>query len=245
MKKIAVIILLFVATVANGQKFMPNASVGELSFGVGGCGPMQSSSGLDMALWLNYSKYTSKHLGYRVGARYMPENMQVADLITFPVAFSLRTGMREGNESLAYGAIAALDLFDFFLWDNDNIFVDMMAAFLLAFVNRAEFFIGLTPGYILGEDALRRAYYTIGEESYIEETVVSCPYRFYCSAETGVNISWRIWRLTFNMAPYFQWNFLNNYQKTSRILGDPSATVTSYKTPNWYFGMNFSLGYLF
>ena len=245
MKKIAIIILLFVATVANGQRFMPNASVGEMSFGVGGCGPLNSSSGLDMSFWLNYSKYTGNHTGYRVGARYMPENMGVADLVTFPVAFSLRTGMREGNESLAYGSVIALDLLDSFLWEDDNIVVDMMAAFLLAFVNRAEFFIGITPGYILGEDALRRTYYTSGGGNYIEETVTSCPNRFYCAAESGINITWRIWRLTMNLTPYFQWNFMNNYQMSSRNLSDSTAPVTYYKTPNWYFGMNFSLGYLF
>ena len=66
MKKIAIIILLFVATVANGQKFVPNASVGEMSFGVGGCGPLRSSSGQDISFWLNYSKYTGNHIGYRV-----------------------------------------------------------------------------------------------------------------------------------------------------------------------------------
>ena len=245
MKKIAIIILLFVTTVASGQQFVPNASVGEVSFGVGGCGPLNSSRGLDMALWLNYSKFTGNHIGYRVGARYMTENMGVADLVTFPVAFSLRTGMREGNDALAYGAIAALDLFDAFLWDSDNIVVDMMAAFLLAFVNRAEFYIGLTPGYIFGEDALRRTYYTSAGETYVEETVTSCPNRFYCAAESGINITWRIWRLTLNLTPYFQWNFMNNYQMSSRNLSDPAAPVTYYKTPNWYFGMNFSLGFLF
>lgn len=242
---ILALILIITALPAAGQRFVPNASVGEMSFGVGGCGSLSSSSGQDLSFWLNYSKYTGNYTGYRVGVRYMPENMGVADLVTFPIAFSLRTRMREGNEALAYGSVIALDLLDTFLWENDNIVVDMMAAFLLAFVNRAEFFIGITPGYILGEDALRRTYYTSGGENYIEETVTSCPNKFYCAAESGVNITWRIWRLTMNLTPYFQWNFMNNYQMSSRNLSDPAAPVTYYSTPNWYFGMNFGLGYLF
>ena len=246
MKRIVLALILIAAALpAAGQRFVPNASVGEVSFGLGPCGPMKGTNGMDAAYWLNYSKYTGNHIGYRIGVRYMPENWNVANLVTFPLAVSFRTGMREGNEALAYGTVIALDLFDAFLWESDNIFVDMMAAFLLAFVNRGEFFIGLTPGYIMGDESIRRIYYTSGSGNYIEEQVTSCPNHFYLAAEAGLGITWRIWRFTLNCAPYFQWNFLNNYQKSSRILGDPSSPVTYYNTSNWYFGMNFGLGYLF
>ena len=239
---LALIILVF-AIPAAGQRINPNAFGQELSFGVGAGATFKKNYGSDVSYWLNYSKYYSRHIGARFGVQYMPEYLGVQDFVRFPMAFSLRTGMREANEALAYGAVAAIDLLDLFLWESDNIFVDMMAVFLISLVSRAEFFVGLTPGFISGGDNIHTAWYTgIDGNTYKEYHGIRKAGDFFCSADAGMNFTWRIWRFTINMSPVVHYNFSENFH----IYSQNETTVHPQDTPiHWLFSMNFGLGYLF
>ena len=243
MRKIAIVILLLVALPTAAQRINPNAFGRELSAGIGGGGTFRNDFGADIAYWVNYSLYSSRHLGTRFGVQYMPEYLGVEDFVAFPMAFSLRTGMRDPSDAMTYGALAAMDLLDAFLWESDNIVVDMMAVFLLTLVSRAEVFVGLTPGYIFGGDAIRTHIYTgVDGNTYKEYAGVKKNGNLFCSADLGVNISWRIWRFTINLTPVARWNFTGNYHVYSAY----EDTVHPQDTPiNWLFGMNFGLGYLF
>lgn len=237
------LIILFITLPAAGQRINPNAFSRELSFGVGAGATFENNFGSDANYWINYSKYYSPHLGARFGIQYMPEYLGVEDLVRFPLAFSLRTGMRSPNEAYTYGALAAIDLLDAFLWNSDNIVIDMFAVFLMTLISRAEFFVGLTPGFINGADNIHTAWYTgLDGNTYKEYHGIKKAGSFFCSADAGVNFSWRIWRITINMSPVVHYNFTENY----RIFSQNESTVHPQDTPiRWLFSMNFGLGYLF
>ena len=204
---------------------------------------IQSNTGNDISYWLNYSKYYSRHIGGRFGVQYMPEYMRVKDFVSFPMALSLRTGMREANETMTYGALVAMDMLDAWLWEGDNIVLDMFAVFLITLINRAEFFVGLTPGYIIGPDSLRETSY-LNADGTVGTRVqgIRKAGDFYCSADAGLSFSWRIWRFTLNMTPTVRYNFTDNF----RIYSDNESTVYPQDTPiPWLFSMNFGIGYLF
>ena len=225
------------------QKRDPNTFSHEISFGTGIGTAFKDGSGSDATFWLNYSKYYSRHLGARFGVQYMPSNIQIDQFVTFPMAFSLRTGMRQGNESLAYGAVAAVSVLDSFVWDSDNIFAEMMAAFLLALINRAEVYVGLTPGYIVGDSSINQGtYLALDGNYYTEEHGIRKTRSLYGSADLGINLSWRIWRFTINMNPAIHWNFTDNYHIYSAYEGSLNHQDSSIP---FLFSMNFGLGYLF
>ena len=244
MKRIVVIIFILIATAANAQRINPESYTHEISAGVGFNTSFSGTYGAYPAFWMNCSHYLGRHTGFRAGAQFMPENMDVDGFVGFPVALSLRTGMRQINDAYAYGGLLALDMLDTFIWDrSDNIFADMLAVFLLSLVNRAEFHVGLTPGYIYGETNLHQStYWGADGERYNEITGIRKSGSVYCSADAGINLSWRIWRFTLNMTPEVHYNITGNYH----VYSANEQTVHPQDSPlRWFFGMNFGLGYLF
>ena len=242
-KTLTIVIILAAIWPASAQRIDPNAFGQELSAGVGAGTTFKSNTGNDISYWLNYSKYYSRHVGGRFGVQYMPEYMGVRDFVSFPMAFSLRTGMREANETMTYGALLAIDMLDAWLWESDNLIVDMLAVLVLSLINRAEFYVGLTPGYIMGTDSLRETTY-LNADGTIGTRVqgIRKAGDFYCSADAGLSFSWRIWRFTLNMSPVVHYNFTGNYH----IYSNNEFTVHPQDTPiPWLFSMNFGIGYLF
>lgn len=243
--KRTILMLLIMAVVlpVSAQRIDPNVFTREISAGVGAGATFRNDLGSDVMYWANYSRYYSKHLGARFGVQYMPEYLGIEGYAAFPMAFSLRTGMRNPDEGIAYGAVAAMDILDLFLWDSDNLVVDMIAVFLISLVSRAEFFVGLTPGYISGGDAIKTAWYTgLDGNTYKEYHGIKKSGDLFCSADFGLNFSWRIWRFTLNMSPVVRWNFTGNYHVYSALEDTPHPQDTPI---NWLFNMNFGLGYLF
>ena len=235
--------LMLVILPAMAQRIDPNSFGQELSAGIGAATTFKNNTGNDISYWLNYSKYYSRHVGGRFGVQYMPEYMGVRDFVSFPMAFSLRTGMREANETMTYGALLAIDMLDAWLWESDNLIVDMLAVLVLSLINRAEFYVGLTPGYIAGPDSLHETTY-LNADGTIGTRVqgIRKAGDFYCSADAGLSFSWRIWRFTLNISPVVHYNFTGNYH----IYSNNEFTVHPQDTPiRWLFSMNFGIGYLF
>lgn len=244
MKKFIILILVsFITILAQAQKINPESYTRELSGGVGFSTPFSDSYGADAVYWMNYSHYLGRHTGIRVGAQYMPENMEVDGFVGFPVSLSLRTGMRQTSDAYVYGGLLALDLLDAFIWDDGNFFANALAVFLLSMVNRAEFFVGLTPGYVYGDTHLHQGYYwDLDGNKYYETYGMRKNGSLYCSADAGLNFSWRIWRFTLNMTPSVHYNVTGNYHRYSAN----EATIHPQDAPvRWFFSMNFGLGYLF
>ena len=244
MKKIVAIILVsFITFLAQAQKINPESFTRELSGGVGFNTPFSDSNGADAVYWMNYSHYLGRHTGVRFGAQFMPESMGVDGYVGLPVAMSFRTGMRQTSDAYVYGGVLALDLLDAFIWDDGDFFTNALAVFLLSLVNRAEFFVGLTPGYVYGSSHLYQGYYYGADGNRYNETYgTRKAHSLYCSADAGINLSWRIWRFTLNMTPAVHYNVTGNYHMYSVN----EETVHPQDSPvRWFFGMNFGLGFLF
>lgn len=228
---------------AYSQRKDPNLFRHEISAGTGIGTSFRNGSPSDATVWLNYSHYYDRHLGARFGLQYMPSNMNIDDFVALPLAFSVRTGMRTPNDAITYGTLAAMDLLDAFVWGNDNIVADMLAAFILTLISRAEAFVGITPGYIFGDSAV--SYYSyagLDGNIYNASHGVLKTRSLYCSADFGVNLSWRIWRFTINLTPAVHWNFLDNFHIYSST--DEGGRAQDASVP-MHFTMNFGLGFLF
>lgn len=239
-----VLVLLLVSVSLPAQRIDPNGFTRELSAGTGiGAQMTGNDNSPDVNIWLNYSRYYSRHVGFRSGVQYMPSNFGVDDFLGFPLAMSLRTGMFDYS-NYGYGAMLALDVLDAFIWNySDDIFADLFAIFLLSTINRGEIFFGITPGLVMGDSNIRQAYYLAPDGSVkTEYHGTKKAGSLYCSADAGINFSWRIWRFTLNLTPVFHWNFTDNY----RIYSANEDSVHPQDTPaRWFFNLNFGLGFLF
>jgi len=243
-KRLIVFIILSVLPVCAGaQRIDPNSFGHEISFGSGlGTSLNSLTTETNPTFWINYSRYYTRHIGLRTGFQYMPSNLGVDGFYCAPVAMSLRTGMFDYSD-YGYGAMLAVDALDAMLWNSDNILADMLAVFLLATLNRGELFFGLTPGLITGHDSIDTVWYSgIDGNTYYERQGIRKAGSLYCSADVGVNLSWRIWRFTLNMSPAFHWNFTGNYHIYSEREGIPYPQDTPV---NWTFTLNMGLGWLF
>ena len=216
MKRFFLVLILSVLCLdAGAQRINPDAYGNEVSMGIGLGAAFRGNYGADANFWMNYSMYYNRHLGMRVGMQYMPEFLDKTDFFRFPMALSLRTGTRMVDGGWVYGGLLALDLLDTFVWDDENFFADMFAILMLSLINRVEFFGGMTPGIVSGDKPL------------------------FCSADAGVNLSWRLWRFTVNLTPSFHYNLTDNFRYYDEDYYRGGQSV------KWLFNLNFGLGFMF
>lgn len=205
------VLILCTATVTSAQKYKPGFQ--ELRFGVGIRGPVDRSLGLGSSeiVSLSYAHYGQKGFGYRVGAEFMPKNMDVNPYFGVPVAFSARTRARSFSESVTTGLeAAAVGAVRDAVYGYEPTAQSILGDFFLGLFNRAEFFVGLTPGYLAGTNVPLN--------------------RFSLSADAGFSMSFRIWQFNLGFVPAVHYSLTKNYVSVSSTGlvagGDVGATVT-------------------
>lgn len=206
----------------------------EIRFGVGVRGPVDRSLGWGSSevIHVSYAHYGQRGLGYRIGAEFMPQNMDVDSYFGVPVAFSARTRARSfsqavttGLESAAIGAVRDA------VYGYEPTASSILGDFLLGLFNRAEFFAGLTPGYVAGTNVpMHKSYYEAVGGPATSERVMTVGSRLSLSADAGFSMSFRIWRFHLSFVPAVHYFLTQNYvsiESTDYIVGgDASYKVT-------------------
>lgn len=206
----------------------------EIRFGAGVRGPVDRNLGWGASevLWLSYARYGHRNLGYRIGAEYMPQNMDVDSYIGVPVAFTARTRARSfsqavttGLESAAIGAVRDA------VYGYEPTARSILGDFILGLFNRAEFFAGLTPGYVAGTNVpTKKSQYDTLAGDWTEQRTMTADRRLSLSADVGFSMSFRIWRFNLGFVPSVHYFLTRNYVSihSSGLVagGDGGATVT-------------------
>ena len=206
----------------------------EIRFGVGVRGAVDRTlrNGSPEIVTLSYARYNQKGLGFRAGLEYMPMNMRIDSYFGVPVAFSARTrarsfgqSVRSGLESAAVGAVRDA------VYGYEPNARSILGDFIIGLFNRAEFFAGLTPGYIFGSNVPRGLSY--GETTITEQTV-DLIHRFSFTADVGFSMSFRIWNFNLGFAPAVHYYLTRNYvyvSETSPISGELGGAPIIKETP--------------
>lgn len=214
----------------------PSQNMQELRLGIGVRGPVGRSLGWGSSeiFSLSYAHYGMRGIGYRVGAEYMPQNMDIDSYFGVPVAFSVRTRDRSFSESVATGIeSAAVGAVRDAVYGYEPTASSILGDFFLGLLNRAEFFAGITPGYIAGTNTpIKESYYDSASGPMTSQKTMVLNNRFSLSADVGFSMSFRIWRFNIGIIPSVHYYLTKNFVSvtssgsTSGSEGDTKVTET-------------------
>lgn len=236
MKKVflcAAAAVLMTATVAAQTRGNADKS-DDLGAYVGLIAPLGSSTGNDgteVMYGITYGHYHSNGIGYRAGFYHIPSLSDIDNSFGIPVAFSYRTKDRSTSERLSSAAYGSAYHMVSQPYSGPG---DFLAAFLMNLFSRAEFSIGLTPGYVAGSG--EHGSHAGGSSSYWTEKHTSLS----LSADAGAGFNFRIWRFDLRVAPVFHFLFTENYVHCA----DYGSTLEE-KPQRWFFTMSGGLSYKF
>ena len=216
--------------------------------------PMGSDLAPDgQALSLSYTRRFSNHWGWRTGFEYLPENSSVTDCAGLPVSLVYRTytvGFGTGVQNAVLNSAADV------VWDGvmgygpDQMSRDVFSNLLFILFRRAEFFAGLTPGYIFGEGTLPGSTYGISDgtqtTSYVE--TIQLNRRFSLSADAGATLSIPLWRFSLDITPAVHYLITNNFSEYHQEIAPSTGTPVGspvLKSLRWQFSLDFGLSFLF
>lgn len=165
---------------------------------------------------LTSSRLFWHRLAWQKGVRYVPRANGYEQFIGFPLGLAFRTATASFQESMA-------DAMDDIIYDGSwSLFWGDSSFFLweiiMAFVRRAEPYIGLTPGYYVGNPS--------------RQSDITPLARFSLTADAGMVMSIPIWRFSLNITPTFHYAFINNY----RCEG---------KATRWLLSISGGIGFMF
>lgn len=205
------------------------------------------------AFSLSYTRRFANHWGWRTGFEFMPENTSVSNGFGLPVSIVYRTstvGFKQGVKTALVDSAADV------VWDGvmgygaEQMKRDVVANFLFILFRRAEFFAGLTPGYLFGESSFAGKVYgaTDGTQTTACLQTIQLNRRLSLSADAGATLSIPIWRFSLDITPAFHYLVTNNFSEyhqsidpeTGAPLGSPVL-----KPLRWQFSLDFGLSFLF
>ena len=248
-------LLLLAAINASAQQaFDPAESRDELSLSVGMLTSMQRGvngyyTGTDLALQMDYRHFWRSGLGVSSGIVFSPDYQGFENTFGIPVSLVWRTGEPRGRGRLDRGLNAAgstiRDRSINYSYGNKSTSVlgAGLASFFMNIFSRAEFFAGLTPGWIPGDEDIYRSNYKDGSW---EESGMQKPHSFALTADAGAALTYRIWRFNLRLTPAVHYSLINNYRDYSATYRpNYPAPLVSTQDLRWHFSFQFGVGYLF
>jgi hypothetical protein len=221
----------------------------EVRFGVGVRGPVDRSLGWEASevVSLSYAHYGPRNFGYRAGVEFMPQIMDIDTYIGVPVAFSARTRSRTFGESLTNGLeSAAVGAVRDAVYGYEPNARSVLGDFLLGLFNRAEFFVGVTPGIIAGTNIPHGLSYG---ESTVTDFSLQLNNRFSLTADAGFSMSFRIWQFNLGFVPAVHYYLTRNFtdvRQTRPVADDMGSGSTVKETPvRFHFSVLGALSFSF
>lgn len=250
-------VLLAAATLSSAQqqtRFNPDLTWNTLRAGYGVRIPMNSDLAPDgKAYSLSYIRRFAKHWGWRTGFEYQTENMGATNGVGLPTALVFRTntyGFRDGVRNAVVNSAADLAWDSAMGYSADQMRNDVFANILFILFRRAEFFVGVTPGYLLGDEPTSDSVYVVSDGArttpYIQ--TIELNRRFSLSADAGCTFSIPLWRFSLDITPAFHYLITDNFSERHQEM-DPATNIPVgtpvLKPLRWQFSLDFGLSYLF
>jgi len=224
----------------------PNSYKREVGFTIGASGPVgMSDQSLEVVFGIDYAQYWNYGLGIRTGLRYQPYNMDIGNWFCVPVHFSWRPKMSRSANVVdaamdALGGVAC----NYYYYCHEPDVGSWLANFFAQMINRADLFIGLSPGYVQGGGSVHRYYVTSNKEQWKDMGIKKMS-SFMLTADAGFTLSWRIWRFTLNFSPAVHYLITDNCHDyyVQNIQGEGSKFRSD--RIRWQFSFEGGLRFLF
>lgn len=230
----------------------------DIKAGIGYCANLHR--GKDLApgssfYYLDYGRFASNGLGGRVGFTFAPEMDGIEYCYGMPLAFAFRSTLRQSEDVFHESSFNEdRDYWEYYEMHPDrNPFIDMAAEYVMGalayLMTRGEFFVGITPGIVAGNDNLHTLYRdnkpqtvsaggTSGGRTKYREGIIT-NHRFSCSADFGASVSWRIWRFTLDFTPAVHYLFTDNFRQYSSLEPAPDSPIRWHITLAGGLSFNF------
>lgn len=223
-------------------RFVPGESRSEVKNSYGIKVPFRGKHASSTFMGVNYGQWKANGLGWRAGFDYMPEYLGIDGCYSMPLSFSYRTPLRESLPMLDAGLTvlgASMYAFD----DNDSFYVFLLEA-MLFLVDRVEFNVGVTPGYIDGGSTVLRSIKRGTTDSWIDSGTEPGN-SVFVSLDAGISFSFHIWRFTLGFTPAFHYYVAGKYLDVYREV-DGGVQVADRLTPlRWHFSLCANMGLMF
>lgn len=170
-------------------------------------------------LSLGYTSNFWRNFAWKGGFQLSEASAYDGGVAGLSLGLAWRPGIRSWEQSVAYGLETGISdaVFDGINGRTDRVKDDLISSVIGMLFRRTEFYLGVTPGYCLGQYS--------GPEDGAQ--------RFSLFGDVGVIFSFPIWHLCLNIPVAYHYNFLHNdYYST----GDPIYH---------YFSVGIGLGWLF
>lgn len=205
--------------------------------------PMNDKVGTDFILGIQYGHSFYNGLGFQAGIQYSPSIAKIDNVFGIPLAFTYKTRSRSSAERFLSGVNNAVESVTQNWYRDDNHLGDGIFGFLAGLYDRVEFYAGITPGYLSGDNSkLSVSSDRVNETRRWAEKAIA----FSLSLDAGINLNFKIWRFDLKLMPSFHYNILNNYilhTETKNILTGHS--INQSETLRWFFTINGGLGFHF
>ena len=235
------LIIACVLTVLCGRAFAQSRDIG-LQVGINVPVSQTVRIGSDMMLGVSYGQFYYNGLGFRTGVQYAASMASINDVIGVPLAFAYRTRSRSAEERFQAGATGARDAMVYrHPYGSSEKAASFLGGFLLNLFSEAEFFAGVTPGYIIGPSETPSK--AVGTSRW-SDTWVEKKHAFSLSLDAGATLNYSIWRFDLKLTPAIHYNLTNNY--IYHLSSGEKGEVVDRTTPlRWFFTLNGGIAFRF
>jgi hypothetical protein len=235
------LIIACVLTALCGRAFAQSRDIG-LQVGINVPVSQTVRIGSDMMLGVSYGQFYYNGLGFRTGVQYAASMASINDVIGVPLAFAYRTRSRSADERFQAGAIGARDAMVYrHPYGSSEKAASFLGGFLLNLFSEAEFFAGVTPGYIIGPSETPSK--AVGASRW-SDTWVEKKHAFSLSLDAGATLNYSIWRFDLKLTPAIHYNLTNNY--IYHLSSGEKGEVVDRTTPlRWFFTLNGGIAFRF
>ena len=235
------LIIACVLTVLCGRAFAQSRDIG-LQVGINVPVSQTVRIGSDMMLGVSYGQFYYNGLGFRTGVQYAASMASINDVIGVPLAFAYRTRSRSADERFQAGATGARDAMVYrHPHGSSEKAASFLGGFLLNLFSEAEFFAGMTPGYIIGPSKTPSK--AVGTSRW-SDTWVEKKHAFSLSLDAGATLNYSIWRFDLKLTPAIHYNLTNNY--IYHLSSGEKGEVVDRTTPlRWFFTLNGGIAFRF
>ena len=196
--------------------------------------PLQYGLAGDIQLGVTYANFARNGLGFRTGLVYTPEVANLDHSFGIPLAIAWRTPRKSDSDRMMTGLSGAAESVY-----NGGRGGGMISAFLIDFFSRAEFYAGLTPGYVQG---CRSGDHLSGDERSWTER----PFPLSLSLDAGMSLDYPIWRFDLKLMPAFHYLLTNNYKIHTEVkIPDMGIDHSSDHYVRWFFTLGAGLVFQF
>ena len=207
-------------------------------------------------LSLSYTRRYSGRWGWRSGIQYASLEAPVDYYVGMPLAavYRFRTNTYDGRLQRAIDKSL-----DDLSWDyggdppeyeRQRMRGSVVANFINIFLRRTEFFAGITPGYLLGDESYPTDTYgmTTSAGPILTKTGLQLDNRFSLTADAGITLSIPLWRFSLDITPAIHYVFTNNVNENSQTFDIKNNNPTGplgVKPIHWLFTFSGGLSFLF